>query len=69
MCACCCPGNPTTRTADWLARGYFGAFLRSGVRIFGFQDAMIHAKTATIDGQWSTVGTANLDRLSLAGQL
>jgi cardiolipin synthase len=28
---------------------------------------MIHAKTATIDGQWSTVGTANLDRLSLAG--
>jgi len=28
---------------------------------------MIHAKTATIDGMWSTVGTANLDRLSLAG--
>jgi cardiolipin synthase len=28
---------------------------------------MIHAKTATIDGAWSTVGTANLDRLSLAG--
>ena len=28
---------------------------------------MIHAKTATIDGQWSTVGTANIDRLSLTG--
>jgi cardiolipin synthase len=28
---------------------------------------MIHSKTATIDGVWSTVGTANLDRLSLAG--
>lgn len=54
-------------TADWLARGYFGTCLRSGVRIFGFKDAMIHAKTATIDGEWSTVGTANLDRLSLAG--
>jgi len=54
-------------TADWLARGYFGACLRSGVRIFGFKNAMIHAKTATIDGEWSTVGTANLDRLSLAG--
>ena len=25
------------------------------------------AKTATIDGQWSTIGTANLDRLSLVG--
>jgi cardiolipin synthase len=54
-------------TADWLARGYFGRCLRSGMRIYGYQKAMIHAKTATIDGQWSTVGTANLDRLSLAG--
>lgn len=54
-------------TADWLARGFFGACLRSGVRIFGYKNAMIHAKTCTIDGAWSTVGTANLDRLSLAG--
>ena len=28
---------------------------------------MVHAKTATIDGRWSTVGTANVDRLSLQG--
>jgi cardiolipin synthase len=61
------PWQSNHPTADWLARGYFGTCLRSGVRIFGFQNAMIHAKTATIDGQWSTVGTANLDRLSLAG--
>lgn len=61
------PWQSNHPTADWLARGYFGTFLRSGVRIFGFQNAMIHAKTATIDGRWSTVGTANLDRLSLAG--
>lgn len=54
-------------TADWLARGYFETCLRQGVRIFCYKDAMIHAKTATIDGVWSTVGTANLDRLSLAG--
>ncbi|HJZ48273.1 MAG TPA: phospholipase D-like domain-containing protein [Roseiflexaceae bacterium] len=61
------PWQSNHPTADWLARGYFGTCLRKGVRIFGFQNAMIHAKTATIDGQWSTVGTANLDRLSLAG--
>jgi cardiolipin synthase len=54
-------------TADWLAHGYFDACLRAGIRLFGYQNAMIHAKTATIDGIWSTVGTANLDRLSLAG--
>lgn len=53
--------------ADWLARHHFERCLRNGVRIFGYQGAMIHAKTATIDGLWSTIGTANIDRLSLAG--
>lgn len=52
--------------ADWLARGYFERLLREGVRIFAY-DAMLHAKTCTIDGQWCTVGTANLDRLSSVG--
>jgi cardiolipin synthase len=28
---------------------------------------MVHAKTATIDGSWSTIGTANVDRLSMTG--
>ncbi len=28
---------------------------------------MVHAKAATIDGHWSTSGTANLDRLSTIG--
>ena len=53
--------------ADWLSRGFYGELLRHGVRIQLYQDAMVHAKTATIDGQWSTVGTANIDRLSLTG--
>jgi cardiolipin synthase len=52
---------------DWLSRGYYGELLAAGVRIFRFQDAMVHAKTGTIDGQWSTVGTANLDRMSMTG--
>jgi cardiolipin synthase len=53
--------------ADWISRGYFSQLLDSGVRIFRYRDAMVHAKTATIDGTWSTVGTANIDRLSLTG--
>jgi cardiolipin synthase A/B len=53
--------------ADWAARGYFTDCLRAGIRIFGYQHAMIHAKTCTIDGQWSTIGTANMDRLSSVG--
>jgi cardiolipin synthase len=53
--------------ADWISRGYFAQLLHAGVRIMRFRDAMVHAKTATIDGSWSTVGTANVDRLSLRG--
>lgn len=53
-------------TADWLSRGFYSQLLRSGVHLHLYRGAMVHAKTATIDGQWSTIGTANLDRLSLA---
>jgi cardiolipin synthase len=53
--------------ADWLSRGVYTQLLRGGVRLFLYQGAMVHAKTASIDGHWSTIGTANIDRLSLAG--
>jgi cardiolipin synthase len=41
--------------------------LGAGISIHRFRDAMVHAKTATIDGNWSTIGTANVDRLSMTG--
>lgn len=53
--------------ADWAARSYFTRCLDAGIHLLGYQNAMVHAKTCTIDGQWSTIGTANLDRLSSIG--
>lgn len=53
--------------SDWLSRGFYRSLLEDGVTILLYRDAMIHAKTATIDGSWSTVGSANIDRLSLTG--
>ncbi|HEX9035563.1 MAG TPA: phospholipase D-like domain-containing protein [Ktedonobacterales bacterium] len=53
--------------ADWAARGYFTACLDAGIHIWGYQHAMIHAKTCMVDGEWLTIGTANLDRLSAVG--
>jgi cardiolipin synthase len=61
------PATSNHVLADWLSRGYYGEMLAAGVRIFRFQGAMVHAKTSTIDGRWSTVGTANIDRLSMTG--
>ncbi|MBA2443693.1 MAG: phosphatidylserine/phosphatidylglycerophosphate/cardiolipin synthase family protein [Rubrobacter sp.] len=61
------PVNSNHVTADWLSRRHFHELLEAGVRVFGYENIMMHSKTATIDGVWSTVGTANIDRLSLLG--
>jgi cardiolipin synthase len=53
--------------ADWASHAYFMECLQAGIRIFGYQHAMIHAKTCTADGCITTIGTANLDRLSMVG--
>lgn len=42
-------------------RSYYAQLLECGVRIHELQDALLHAKTAVIDGVWSTVGSSNLD--------
>ena len=52
--------------ADWVSRGFYGELLDAGITIQLYATSMIHAKVATIDGEWSTVGTANIDRLSLS---
>lgn len=45
----------------WLAR--------RGVMVFGYGGAVLHAKTAVVDGEWCTVGSHNLDGLSWAWNL
>nr|NLD40897.1 phosphatidylserine/phosphatidylglycerophosphate/cardiolipin synthase family protein [Actinomycetales bacterium] len=53
--------------ADWAGRAVLGPLLEGGVRIHLYQHAMIHAKTMTVDGRWTTLGTTNIDRLSFTG--
>lgn len=59
------PWRSNHAVVDYVARHWFEEYLEAGVRLYGYEGAMIHTKTMTIDGMWSTVGTANLDRLSL----
>ncbi len=53
--------------ADWVARSFYTRLLRGGVTIWLYQGAMVHAKTATVDGRWTTIGTTNIDRMSMIG--
>lgn len=47
------------------ARYHYSALLQAGVNIYERRNAILHAKTAVIDGVWSTVGSTNLDYWSL----
>ncbi len=50
---------------DLAARSYFHRLLKAGVKMHTFQGSMIHSKTIVIDEEWSSIGTQNLDRISL----
>ncbi len=53
------------KTDSWLVfhagRASYDELLEAGVKIYERQDALLHAKTALIDGVWSTIGSTNLD--------
>ncbi len=51
------------------SRALFGALLRRGVRIFEWEGPVLHAKTAVIDSRWCTVGSYNLDHMSMLHNL
>ena len=54
--------HPYVRWASWAI---LGRLLKAGIEIYEWLPGVLHAKTAVIDGEWSTVGSQNLDHLSL----
>lgn len=49
----------------YAAQHLYGGLLRDGVEILCWPDRMMHAKTAVIDGVWTSIGSYNLDNVSL----
>jgi cardiolipin synthase len=47
------------------SRPVYGALLAAGVEIYEYSHGFLHAKVAVIDGHWATVGSSNLEPLSL----
>jgi cardiolipin synthase len=48
----------------YAGRSYYGELLAAGIKVYERKSAMLHAKTAVIDGVWSTIGSTNLDMRS-----
>ena len=63
------PSRSDLHPVYYASRHLYPRLLRSGVRIFEWQGAMMHAKLAVIDGVWSTIGSYNLDRRSFVHNL
>ena len=59
------PGVTDSQLALHAQRHHYSGLLKSGVKIYEHSTSLLHAKTATIDKVWSTVGSTNLDFLSL----
>ncbi len=49
----------------YAARPIYGVLLANGVEIHEYSPSYLHAKVAVIDEHWATVGSSNLDPLSL----
>ena len=55
------PGRTDVPIVRRAGHGYYGTLLERGVRIFEYQEAILHAKTLVADGLVSVVGSTNLD--------
>ena len=46
-------------------RALYGPLLAAGVEIYEYSESFLHAKVAVVDDLWATVGSSNMDPLSL----
>jgi cardiolipin synthase len=57
--------HPDKWIPQFAARYYWNEVLSAGVKIYQYVKGMMHSKVVVVDGQWASVGTANLDNRSL----
>ncbi|WP_085944029.1 cardiolipin synthase [Herbaspirillum lusitanum] len=55
------PSKSDSKLVLYASRSFYTELLEGGVKIYERQDALLHSKTAMIDGVWSTIGSTNLD--------
>ncbi len=59
------PLHSDVKAAHYASRHFYARLLKAGVQIYTYTGAMLHAKSYVFDSQWSIIGSANLDLLSL----
>ena len=59
----CMPDHPLVY---WATYSYAGELVKSGGRVFIYENGFLHSKTMVLDGEVGTVGSANFDRRSFS---
>ena len=59
------PGDSDSKMALAIGRSHYGYLLEAGVKIYEIQNAVLHSKTASIDGVWTAIGSSNFDPRSV----
>ncbi|HIV72912.1 MAG TPA: cardiolipin synthase ClsB [Candidatus Aquabacterium excrementipullorum] len=59
-------GQPDIAAATWAARMVYDRLIDAGVQIHEYCDRPMHSKVALVDDEWATIGSSNLDPLSLS---
>jgi cardiolipin synthase len=58
------PGRSDVRIIEWASLYALKNLARRGIKIWRWRGVMMHAKTATVDAMWSTIGSYNFDSQS-----
>ncbi|MBS1196523.1 MAG: Phospholipase D/Transphosphatidylase [Proteobacteria bacterium] len=58
-------GRSDHKLVQYATQALYGAMLVKGIRVFEYRRSFLHAKVAVIDQHWATVGSSNIDPLSL----
>ena len=59
------PKHPDHWMPYFAGRYYLPVLMAAGVKVYRYTKGFMHAKIVLADGQWASVGTANLDNRSL----
>jgi cardiolipin synthase A/B len=61
------PGTSDLSLLSPFSRAGYRPLLEAGIRVFEWNGAMMHAKTAVADGRWARIGSSNLNLSSWLG--
>lgn len=59
------PHRTDSRAVSWAARRYFDDLLAAGIKIFYYENGLLHTKSIAVDDEFALIGSLNIDNRSM----